>query len=372
MNIPKTIKEFVKLKPWWKTPVDTRVVLSEDGVSDLLRMLSEEGRKPFFVVDKALKSQPRFERLFAQKNLFEFDASLSEPRTGDVDALRSLVKALPEEPDTMVGIGGGATMDLAKATAICLANPEPAQVYQGYGLDMAKGADIWVMPALTGTGAEITPIAVLRGPEKKLGINNKYTEAAVAVIDPSVTSGAPSFNRFYTMMDCYFHHYEIMTSKTSAPEGIEDARLGFALAKEVLSCNLDEYREELAVKSSIASVLGGSSSVSGRVGAAHAVSYGLSNSGPRLPHSVAVTISMCALEDVYPEGYADTMHFLSVNGREKPKASGYGIDEKDIPKMVKTALGMEKLWHSCFGDNWREIATPAYIEDIYRRITKER
>ena len=56
------------------------------------------------------------------------------------------------------------------------------------------------------------------------------------------------------MMDCYFHHYEIMTSKTSAPEGIEDAKLGFALAKEVLSRDLSEYNEENAVKSAIASV----------------------------------------------------------------------------------------------------------------------
>lgn len=372
MIVPKTIKEFVKLKPWWKTPVDTRVVLSEDGVADILRMLEEEGKRPFFVIDKALAGQPRFAPIFARENLFEFDATFSEPRTGDVDSLRSLIQKLPEQPDTLVGIGGGATMDLAKATAICLANPEPAQVYQGYGLDMAKGADIWVLPALTGTGAEITPIAVLRGPEKKLGINNKFTEANVAVVDPSLASGAPAFNRFYTMMDCFFHHYEIKTSKTSAPEGIEDSKLGFELAKEVLSHDLSEYNEELAVKSAIASILGGTSSVSGRVGASHAISYGLSNSSPHLPHSVAVAISMCALEDVYPDGYADTASFLAANGREKPKAADYGITESDVPKMVKTALGMEKLWHSCFGDDWQEKATPAYIEEIYNRIAKER
>ena len=157
MNVPKTIEEFVNLKPWWKTPVNTRVVLSGDGVADILRMLEDEGRRPFFVADQALAGQPEFARIFEEKNLFAFDATFSEPRTGDVDALRALIQALPEQPDTLVGVGGGATMDLAKATAICLANPEPAQVYQGYGLDMAKGADIWVLPTLTGTGAEITP-----------------------------------------------------------------------------------------------------------------------------------------------------------------------------------------------------------------------
>ena len=43
MNAPKTIEEFINLKPWWKTPVSTRVVLSDDGVADLLRMLEDEG-----------------------------------------------------------------------------------------------------------------------------------------------------------------------------------------------------------------------------------------------------------------------------------------------------------------------------------------
>ena len=81
MNAPKTIEEFTNLKPWWKTPVSTRVVLSDDGVADLLRMLEDEGRRPFFVADKALAGQREFARIFAEKNLFAFDATFSEPRS---------------------------------------------------------------------------------------------------------------------------------------------------------------------------------------------------------------------------------------------------------------------------------------------------
>ncbi|MEG1602881.1 MAG: iron-containing alcohol dehydrogenase [Cloacibacillus sp.] len=368
MNKPSTIKEFTELKPWWRTPVPTDIVLSDNGVDELLARLKKEGRSPFFVVDGALESQPAFAKIFAAGPLFVFDASFSEPRTSDVDALREEIRSLPQQPDTLVGIGGGATMDLTKATAICLANLEPAQRYQGYDLEMNKGADIWVLPALNGTGAEITPIAVLRGPEKKLGINNRYTESNVAIIDPQLSSGAPHFNRFFTMMDCYFHHYEIMMSKTSAPDAIEDAKDGLALSKEVLAHDLTEYDLGNAMLSAMASVLGGSSTIGGRVGASHAISYGLSNSAPHLPHSVAVTIAMSVLEDIYPDGYSDTCAFLKKNGLAMPKASDYGIGEKDVEKMTKTALGMEKLWHSCFGDGWRDIATREYIENIYKRI----
>ena len=368
MYSPETISEFTELKPWWRTEVPTEVVLTDDGVGALLARLEKEGRKPFFVIDRVLEGQPEFGPIFATGPLFIFDATFSEPRTSDVNELRAEILTLPVLPDTIIGIGGGASMDLAKATAICLANPEPAEHYQGYGLDMKKGADIWVLPALNGTGAEITPIAVLRGPEKKLGINNPYTESKIAFIDPQLSAGASHFNRFFTMMDCYFHHYEIMESKTSSKAAIEDAKDGLALSREVLSCDLTGYSLPRAIKSAMASILGGSSTIGGRVGAAHAISYGLSNSAPHLPHSVAVTLAMSALEDIYPDGFAETKAFLAKNGFAMPKAADYGITEAELPKMTKTALGMDKLWHSCFGDGWEQKATAEYIQKIYKKI----
>ncbi|MDO5562484.1 MAG: iron-containing alcohol dehydrogenase [Synergistaceae bacterium] len=370
-TVPKDVKEFAKLKPWWRTEVPTDVVLSADGIGDLYARLEREGRKPFFVIDKALETQPEFAKIFAEKTKFVFDATFSEPRTGDVDSLVAVVRACPEHPDVMVGIGGGATMDLTKATAICTANPKPAQEYQGWGQGMVKGLDIWVLPALNGTGAEITPIAVLRGPEKKLGINNAFTESEVAIIDPQLSRGAKKFNRFFTMMDCYYHHYEITQSKTSSPDAILDAHDGKTLASEALLEGLGEYSISHAIKSAMASILGGSSTIGGRVGAAHAISYGLSNSAPKLPHSVAVTISMLALEDLYPDGYADTIKFLEANGMARPKASEYGITEADIAKMTKTALGLDKLWQSCFGEaDWKEKATADFMTKIYKRIVE--
>ena len=367
-NVPADMEGFLSHQPWWRTRVPTEIIRSREGVGELLHRLEKENRNPFFVVDSVLRNQPVFASLLGQKALYLFDASASEPKTGDVDTVVSMVKSASKAHDVVVGIGGGATMDLAKAVGICLANPGPAHTYQGYGLDMKKGADIWVLPTLSGTGAEITPIAVLRGPEKKLGINNPYTAPSVAVIDPGLTSEVRKYNRFFTLMDCYFHHYEIVNSRTSSEDAVSDARDGLSLSRNILMSGVGEFRMDNAVRSSMASILGGSSTIGGRVGAAHAVSYGLSNSGPALPHSVAVTISMLALRELYPEGYEDTVSFLRGNGMEVPKAGDFGIGAKDVEKMTKTALGMEKLWQSCFGDRWKERATEEYIRGIYERI----
>ncbi|MDR0616735.1 MAG: iron-containing alcohol dehydrogenase [Synergistaceae bacterium] len=368
-KMPKNIEEFAKSKRWWRTEIQTEVVASRDGVSEILKLLAMKKERPFFVIDDALAGQPAFGPLLEREGKFLFAASVSEPRTCDVDALVELIRSLKNAPDVLVGVGGGGTMDLAKAAGICAANPKTAAEYQGYGLDMKRGTDIWVLPTLTGTGAELTPIAVLRGPEKKLGINNNHAAPSVAVIDPALTKGAKKLNRFYTMMDCFFHHYEITKSKTSAEEAIADAREGLALAGEVLSSDLSSYCEERAVKSAVASVLGGSSSIGGRVGVAHAISYGLSNAAPKLPHSVAVTISMLACADIYGDGgYADTVRFLEINGMPRPKASDYGIDPSCVGKMTATALGMEKLWQSHYGEDWRNTVDEKFIQEIYKGI----
>ena len=370
--VPQNMDDFVKLSAWWRTKIFTEIVISENGVADMLKLIAERKERPFFIVDDVLSDQPVFGPFLEQENKYMFNASDSEPQTGQVDMLVSRIRSEADQTDVIVGIGGGSTIDLAKAVGICLANPKTAAEYQGYGLDMAKGTDIWVLPTLSGTGAEVTPIAVLRGPEKKLGINNNFTAPSLAVIDPQITTGVKKFNRFYTMMDCYFHHHEITHSKTSESNAVLDAHDGMRLAKEVLSEDLSQYSLAAAIKSAMASVLGGSSTIGGRVGVAHAISYGLSNAAPKLPHSVAVAISMLGCPDIYSDmGYSDTLNFLDINNMPKPKASDYGINESHIEKMVKTALGMEKLWLSHFGEDWTKIVDGKFIENIYRRIVFE-
>lgn len=367
--LPESAGELASLPRWWRVEVPTEIVISDRGLDTVFDLIAARGVKPFFVVDAALRDQPDFARVFEQKDVFAFDASYSEVRTGDVDSLVALLRSNRMDDVTLIGIGGGSTMDLAKAAGICFANPLRAQDYQGYGMEMVRGLDVWTVPALNGTGAELTPIAVMRGPEKKLGINNPFAAAGLTVIDPHLSKGAPAFNRFYTMMDCYFHHYEISRSRTSSEGAIADSQDGLELSRRVLSHNLEKWDEGLAAAAAMASLLGGTSSTGGRVGAAHAVSYGLSNSAPFLPHSVAVTLAMLALKDVYPEGHAETLRFHELNRRPLPSARAFGLSADDIPAMTRTALSMEKLWQSCFGpDHWETKATPEWIASIYETI----
>ncbi|MDR2522323.1 MAG: iron-containing alcohol dehydrogenase [Synergistaceae bacterium] len=368
------LNRFVQSSKWWRTEVSAEIVLSKDGVGDLLRLLGERKERSFFIMDAALKVQEKFKPLLELREdaLFLFDATTSEPKTGDVDSLVKAIQARTSEPDVIVGVGGGGTMDLAKAVGICLKNPKTAAEYQGWGFDMIPGVEVWVVPTLNGTGAELTPIAVLRGPERKLGINTPCVAPKVAVIDPQLSEGVSKFNRFYTMMDCYYHHYEITRSKTSEKNAILDAEDGLVLSRNVLSRDLSQYDLGTATDSARASILGGSSTIGGRVGASHAISYGLSNSGPTLPHSVAVTISMLGLADLYRGGgYDETLKFLAINKLPVPRARDYGIGVSQVDKMTAAALGMDKLWLSHFGEGWQKTVTREFVRDIYEKIVAD-
>jgi 3-deoxy-alpha-D-manno-octulosonate 8-oxidase len=358
------LTDFVNSPPWWRTPVTTEIILSACGVGDLLERL--KNKRAFIIIDSALATQDVFKPLCALENTRLFDASASEPKTGDVDNLVQLIKTNKLQPEVIVGAGGGGAMDLAKAVGICLTNPEPAAFYQGWGFALTPGIEVWTVPTLSGTGAELTPIAVLRGPEKKLGINSPLVAPKLTIVDPQLPNNAPACRRFYCMMDCFYHHYEVSRSQTSAPDAIADAVNGLALAHEVLSNT--EYNLDMAIKAARASILGGSSTVGGRVGGNHAISYGLSNASPTLPHSVAVTISMLALQSIYAEGWKRTMEYLRIKQMPIPRAADFGVHAGHIAMMVKVAINMDKLWLSQFGDGWEKIVTTGFLEDIYTRI----
>ena len=131
-----------------------------------------------------------------------------EPKTTQVDAL---ARSLREEFGTIsgvIGIGGGSTMDLAKAVSLMMTNPGSSADYQGWDLVQVPGVYKVGIPTLSGTGAEVSRTTVLTGPTRKLGMNSDFTPFDQIVLDPELTKDAPVNQRFYTGMDCYIHCIE--------------------------------------------------------------------------------------------------------------------------------------------------------------------
>ena len=129
-----------------------------------------QGLPMIFLVDHFFKGKALIDRIPLQKNDTVIFADVTqEPKTSYVDALTQQLKNEFGNVSGIIGIGGGSTMDLAKAISLMMNNPGSSADYQGWDLVKSPGVYKVGIPTLSGTGAEISRTCVLTGPTKKSG-----------------------------------------------------------------------------------------------------------------------------------------------------------------------------------------------------------
>ncbi len=289
-----------------------------------------------------------------------------EPKTTYVD---ELARQLKEEFGTIsgvIGIGGGSTLDLAKAVSLMMNNPGSSADYQGWDLVKFPGVYKAGIPTLSGTGAEVSRTTVLTGPTKKLGMNSDYTPFDQVVLDPELTANAPVNQRFYTGMDCYIHCIESLEgtylnefSKSYGQKALELCQEVF-LKKSVWDADSDD-------KLMMASYAGGMSIAYSQVGVAHAVSYGLSYLlGTK--HGVGNCIVMNHLEEYYPAGVREFKQMVEHNKVAIPQGICSNLTDEQFNTMMDVSLGMKPLWENALGKNWEQIMTREKLRALYEKL----
>lgn len=121
--------------------------------------------------------------------------------------------------DFYLGVGGGSCMDTAKATRAVVANGgEPLDYIAeptGRGQPLTEtGPPLVLVPTTAGTGAEISPLAILsvEDQEIKEGISDDIVRADAAVLDPRLTVTLPPDMTAATAMDALGHAIEGYTT----------------------------------------------------------------------------------------------------------------------------------------------------------------
>ena len=133
-----------------------------------------------------------------------FVSTAKEPTTALVDKLKGeVLEKFEQSPSAIIGIGGGSTLDCAKAVSNLLTNPGKAADYQGWDLVRQEGVYKVGVPTLSGTGAEATRTCVMTNPESgvKLGMNSDFSVFDEVVLDPDLTATVPKNQYFFSGMD---------------------------------------------------------------------------------------------------------------------------------------------------------------------------
>jgi 3-deoxy-alpha-D-manno-octulosonate 8-oxidase len=289
-----------------------------------------------------------------------------EPKTTQVDKLAGELKEKFGTVSGIVGIGGGSTMDLAKAVALMMTNSGSSADYQGW--DLVKNPAVYKVgiPTISGTGAEVSRTCVLTGPTRKLGMNSDFTTFDQIVLDPVLTENAPANQRFYTGMDCYIHCIESLQGTYLNEFSKSYGEKALALCQEVF-LHKNQWDSHSDDQLMMASYAGGMSIAYSQVGVAHAVSYGLAYLlGTK--HGIGNCIVFDHLEEFYPEGVREFKQMVGKNHIDIPKGICKGLTDDQFDTMINVSLGMKPLWENALGKDWEKKMTRDRLRGLYEKL----
>ena len=240
--------------------------------------------------------------------------------------------------DSIVAIGGGSSMDTAKAIGIIITNPEFADVRSLEGVAPTKNHAVptIAVPTTAGTAAEVTINYVITDLEKerKFVCVDEHDIPEVAVIDPEMMSSMPKGLTAATGMDALTHAIEGYTTKAAWEMTdmfhLEAIRLISQNLRGAVA-NTKEGREGMALAQYIAGM--GFSNVG--LGIAHSIAHTL-GAHYDTPHGVA-----CAM--MLPIVMEYNQEFTGERYREIARAMGVeGVDNMSQAEYRKAAIDAVK------------------------------
>lgn len=338
-----------------------RLAAQIDGHDDRVVYFVDE----FFSNDKKIK-----DKLFARESdLIFFVATQNEPKTEVID---NFVKNIKEKkifkPVAVVGMGGGITMDTAKAVSNLMTNEGKAEDYQGWDLLKVPGIFKVGIPTISGTGAEATRTCVMTNSKNglKLGMNSDYTVFDHVIMDPSLTATVPRDQLFYTGMDAYIHCVEALSGSYRNAIGDAYSRETINLCRKVFldgDMQTDENRENLMV----ASFLGGCSIATSYVGLVHPFSAGLSVV-LGLHHCVANCIVMNSMQSYYPKYYEEFLSMANIQKVEIPKGICATLTDEQFDQLYAATIIHQKPLTNALGENYKDILTKEVVVALFKKM----
>ena len=343
----------------WDYLQPVKIIFGKGRVGEIGKIAEELGCKkgllitgPFFI-----KSGQADEMIKESKGLLKAAYGDISPNP-DVEEVDRCVKMIREEGiDFIVALGGGSSMDAAKAAATIALTEDSIRKYHGTGEKVPQEhLPLIAIPTTAGTGSEVTCVSVLtdRKNKKKSPIVSDGFYPDVAIIDPELTYTMPPQVTAGTGIDVLSHAIEGYWSKGHQP--ICDA-LAIHAADLVFQYLYKAYKnptdEEAREKMCEASVIAGLAFTLPKTTSSHACSFPLTNLH-HIPHGEACGLTLdyfarinknadggrvlelakkLGFEDV--DAMADAIHDLKASMGLRNDLKDLHLNEEQIAELVK-------------------------------------
>jgi 3-deoxy-alpha-D-manno-octulosonate 8-oxidase len=318
----------------------------------------------FFTNSPILKSMP-----IKTQDLLYFVSTEDEPTTDYVNMLYGKIQKIKQTlPSSIVGMGGGCTLDTAKAVSNLLTNGGIAENYQGWDLVKVPGVYKIGIPTISGTGAESSRTCVLtnRAKNLKLGMNSEHTIYDQLILDADLSATVLREQYFYTGIDTYIHCVESLRGSNRHAVADSFSNQALSLSKAVFGSD-DMQSSDNREKLMVASYLGGCAIANSYVGLVHPLSAGLSTV-LKIHHGLANCLVMNVMEEFYPEETKDFHYFMKKQGVELPSKITSELDEEGFTHLYESTIIHEKPLINALGENFMSILTKTKAIEIFKKI----
>ena len=163
-----------------------------------------------------------------------FDGTLAELPATSIEECVSFCEGF--QPDAIVGLGGGSCMDMAKLVSLLLTHGGPMDRFYGEFKVPGPIIPVVAIPTTSGTGSEVTPVAVLadNARDLKVGISSPYLIPHTAICDAELTISCPPGLTALSGADALTHAIEAFTA-ISHPRGPELSQQRVFVGKNLIS-----------------------------------------------------------------------------------------------------------------------------------------
>jgi alcohol dehydrogenase class IV len=332
----------------------TEIIFGSGRVAEAGEIVLKYGKRCLMVTTPDVPLLPLYERVKkiltdAGIEVAHFDGVIPNPTT-ETSAAGSKM-AIEFKADVILGLGGGSSMDAAKAIAVEASHEGSAWDYLFYkepAPDPSKVLPVVAISTTSGTGSQVTQVSVITNTieRDKSALYNPVIFPRVALVDPELMLTLPGAVTAPTGFDVFCHAFESMINPGTGAYVNLMAREAIHLVAEYLPKVLDNGSDLIArEKMAWADTLAGLCIASAGVTLPHGMGMAVGGMYPHVAHGEALAILYPACTrftaDFAIEQYAFMARALNPALENASDTESAGRAHDEIVKFLKS-LGLFK------------------------------
>jgi alcohol dehydrogenase len=285
-------------KPYYEFFCPVKVIAGHAALEHIPFELNTLGAKRALIItDKGVRSNQLLapiEAAFAASDTIIAAIFDDVPPDSSLETVRKAAEIYrTQNCDAIIAVGGGSVIDTSKATNILVSEGGDDLLKYSGAHNLPKPLKpFFVIPTTSGTGSEVTMVAVVSDTEKnvKMAFASYYLMPHAAILDPRMTKTLPPHLTAMTAMDAMTHAIEAYTCLAANP--ISDAYATAAIKKvsENLFLVLDNPQDAQArLELAQASTMAGIAFSNSMVGLVHSLGHAL-GAVAHLPHGLCMNL----------------------------------------------------------------------------------